>query len=563
VSNRAWRSLFETERDILGRRLRGWLKDRRQQEGSTASFDRIEQERQRESLASTVPSRARRLSSIVGWSVSSILHLILIALVFPSLFKPPPVEAERTPVQIRFITKKLPTSPEPAITPIPAPKKTDPIAETEPEPVPESVESDPPEKEVVTEAPAEPDSPPEEVTAHPEVVLGTHSGATRRGSSALGSRYSERAEALRVYGGGSMTEEVVQLGLEWLARHQDDDGSWDPHGYSRHCRPGISCPGSGFPEYRPGVTGLALLAFLGAGFDHRTESPFRRTVASSIRWLLAHQLENGCFGEQKGQYLYNHGIATLALAEAAILTKDASLLEATSRGVRFIERTQQKGGGWDYTGVRTHRNDLSVTGWLVMALHTASAAGVLSSSETMIRLERYLKKAVQRNGSAIYADRGTGAGRRGISIAAVGLLSKLYLGWSPRSTETTRSAIRLVREGPNPDARVDWEKSYQSLYYWYYGSLALFHIGGDPWEAWNHYLRRNVIPLQSREGETKGSFDPDPNWIGAAGGRVTSTALGVLTFEVYYRYTPLFRKLGFPSRGERSDGPGRTATKQR
>jgi len=563
VSNRAWRSLFETEREILSRRLKRWTKDGRQQEKATSSFDRIEQERLRERLSSGTRSKNRKLSSIVGWGVSTVLHLILIALVFPSLFKPPPVEAERTPVQIRLITKKLPKAPEPEITPTPTPEKAEPIAEVEPEKVSEPVEAEPPKEEVVTEEPAEPDTPPDEITALPEAVHGTHSGANRSGTSALGSRYGERAEALRVYGGGAPTEEVVQLGLEWLARHQDDDGSWDPHGYSKHCRPGISCSGAGFPEYRPGITGLALLAFLGAGFDHQTESPFQRTVDSSIRWLLAHQLENGCFGEQKGQYLYNHGIATLAIAEAAILTRDASLLEATSRGVRFIERTQQKGGGWDYTALRTHRNDLSVTGWLVMALHTASAAGIQPSSETMIRLERYLKNAVQRNGSAVYADRGTGAGRRGVSIAAVGLLSKLYLGWSPRSSESTRSAIRLVREGPNPDARVDWEQSYQSLYYWYYGSLALFHIGGDHWEAWNHYLRRNVIPLQSREGETEGSFDPDPNWIGAAGGRVASTALGVLTFEVYYRYTPLFRKLGFPSRGGGSNGSGRTATKQR
>ena len=112
--------------------------------------------------------------------------------------------------------------------------------------------------------------------------------------------------------------------------------------------------------------------------------------------------------------------------------------------------------------------------------------------------------------------------------------------------------MRLVREGPDPDARVDWDETFQSTYYWYYATLALFHVGGEPWEAWNLYLKRTVLPLQHRHGELDGSFDPDPNWLGAAGGRVMSTAFGVLMFEVYYRYTPLYRKLGIPAPTERT-----------
>ena len=420
--------------------------------------------------------------------------------------------------------------------------------ETPPEPVevtpPEPVE--PPEPEPPTEdESSNDDSVIAETSTEAPATLGTGPGAQRSGRSAFGARYGERAEALQVYGGGAETEEVVRLGLEWLARHQDTDGSWDPHGYSRHCRPGISCPGGGFPEYRTGVTGLALLAFLGAGIDHKEESPFRRNVDDAIAWLVANQDEDGCFGPQKGHYYYNHGIATMAIAEAAALTKDGDLLASAARGVRFIERGQQKGGGWDYTRARTQRNDLSVTGWQVMAIHSATAAGAPATPQTLTRLEGYLQRAVRRDGSAIYADRGTGQGRGGVSIAAVGLLSKLYLGWSPRSAEAKRSAVRLVREGIDVDGRADWERTFQSFYHWYYATLALFHVGGEPWEAWNLYLKRTVLPLQRREGEREGSFDPDPNWIGAAGGRVMSTALGVLTFEVYYRYTPLYRKLGF------------------
>ena len=499
--------------------------------------------------------RRRRRGVPLGWGASLLLHSLVVITVFPHLFpEKPEAEADDYQLTIRYIAREsLLPKPEEA-PPEPAPPPPEPIPEPppeippepEPEPEPEVIET--PEPEVETE------SPETEEVAAPEApdaptIAGLGPGASRSGRSAIGARYGERAKALRVYGGGAETEEVVRLGLEWLARHQDAAGCWDPHRYSRHCRPGISCPGSGFPEYRTGVTALALLAFLGAGIDHQTESRFQRNVDDALAWLIAQQDEDGCFGPQKGQYLYNHGIATMAIAEAALLTRDGRLLDAARRGITFIERAQQPGGGWDYTQAKTNRNDLSVTGWQVMAIHSATAAGLAIQPRTLDRLEKYLSKAVSRDGSAVYADRGTGQGRRGVSIAAVGLLSKLYVGWSPRSPETERAAVRLVREGPDPEGRADWDRTYQSSYYWYYATLALFHIGGDPWEAWNLYLKRTVLPLQRREGELEGSFDPDPNWIGAAGGRVMSTALGVLTFEVYYRYTPLYRKLGLPAPG--------------
>ena len=68
----------------------------------------------------------------------------------------------------------------------------------------------------------------------------------------------------------------------------------------------------------------------------------------------------------------------------------------------------------------------------------------------------------------------------------------------------------------------------RDTYYWYYATLSLFHVGGEHWEAWNTYLQRTVLPLQRQDGHAKGSWDPDPNWIGAAGGRVSTTAMGVL-----------------------------------
>lgn len=563
-----WRLLFETEREILRRRLRGWLGRRRRRELREPGPDRIEQETLRARLPRRRRSFRRHLSPALGMCISGVVHLVLLAIFLPSLVQEPPTAEEHDPLVIRWVAREAP-KPEPVEAPpveAPEPPPETPTPETVREDIPEDV-LEKPVPAVTVEEPTPPEpagaedgdaSAPDLAAAEEPSPRGLGPGASRIGRSPLGARSGERVVALRIYGGGAETEEAVRLGIEWLARHQDPDGSWDPHGYTRHCRPGLSCTGTGFPEYRAGVTGLALLAFLGAGLDHQHDSPFRENVAGAVEWLLAHQDERGCFGPREGQYLYNHGIATIAVAEAAALTRDDALVAATGRAIRFIERTQQAGGGWDYTSARTNRNDLSVSGWQVMALHSAAAAGVPARTATLTRLEDYLRRAVRRDGSAIYADRGTGEGRGGVSIASVGLLSKLYAGWSPRSPETQRAAVRLVRQGPDPDGRADWERTYQSLYYWYTATLALFHVGGEQWEAWNLYLQRTVLPLQHRDGEREGSWDPDPNWIGAAGGRVMSTALGVLTFEVYYRYTPLYRKLGLsPTPGRESAGEPR------
>jgi hypothetical protein len=52
--------------------------------------------------------------------------------------------------------------------------------------------------------------------------------------------------------------------------------------------------------------------------------------------------------------------------------------------------------------------------------------------------------------------------------------------------------------------------------------------------------------LDLKDGTTceDGSWDPIDEW-GTAGGRVYSTALGAMTFEVYYRFTRTQQGEGF------------------
>jgi hypothetical protein len=79
-----------------------------------------------------------------------------------------------------------------------------------------------------------------------------------------------------------------------------------------------------------------------------------------------------------------------------------------------------------------------------------------------------------------------------------------------------------------------------NVYFWYYGTLCTFLAGGEAWERWNERLRELLPAAQAADG----SFPPIDVYAREAGDtkadRSYSTAMCVLSLEIYYRYfTPL------------------------
>ena len=81
-----------------------------------------------------------------------------------------------------------------------------------------------------------------------------------------------------------------------------------------------------------------------------------------------------------------------------------------------------------------------------------------------------------------------------------------------------------------------------NLYYWDYGTLAMYQAGGSGWERWNKALKRSLLGLQNRDGVDAGSWPANGTW-GGYGGRVYSTAIATLSLEVYYRYLPVYQQV--------------------
>jgi len=330
-----------------------------------------------------------------------------------------------------------------------------------------------------------------------------------------------RAKLVKKAGGTKESEAAVNLGLEWLARHQQSDGSWSfQHGPDD---PGTAvCP--------TGATGLALLAFLGAGHTHK-KGDYKSHVTMGLKYLTDHMevTKNGGWMQGTGlATMYAQGICAIALCEAYTMTKDQSLRSPAQLAITFIVKAQDpEGGGWRYRIPQA--GDTSVHGWQLMALQSARIAELDTPQLVFVKATRFLK-SVESEGGALYGYTSTYNIRP--STTAVGLLCRMYLGREPTHRGLTRGIKYLSDWGPNID----------DMYYSYYATQALHHWGDDRWEKWNAVMRDQLVLSQAQIGDAAGSWRTDSSFHSDAGGRLYTTCLSILTLEVYYRYLPIYRK---------------------
>jgi hypothetical protein len=351
-------------------------------------------------------------------------------------------------------------------------------------------------------------------------------------------------------GGSPIT---VKQGLDWLSAHQSPDGRWDCDGFMANgdAAKGPLCDGKGMATYDVGVTGLALLCFLGAG--HTTKvGDYQDTVREGLKWLKSMQDSDGCFGPRGDpHHTYSHGIAALAMAEAFGMTQSGIWKTSAQSGINYVMHSQNPYKAWRY-GARPGDNDISVTGWMVMALKSAKMAGLDINDNSLAWALDFTKEMTdEETGRTGYMKRGErpvrAEGRverwpaeESESLTGVGIINRVFAGEDPATSPAIKAGAELIsRRLPVWDpkgGKVD-------MYYWYYATLAMFQVGGPQWNAWNSKLESAVIKTQRSDGNFAGSWDPVDPW-GEDGGRVYSTALMTLCMEVYYRYPRVFGAAG-------------------
>ena len=188
----------------------------------------------------------------------------------------------------------------------------------------------------------------------------------------------DRERVVTMHGGSAQTEAAVARALKWLAAVQDADGRWDAarFGAGRESQTLGHDRGGAGAEADTGITGLALLAFLGAGHTHQ-RGDYVDTVRRGLQFLAGIQHPNGNLGgnAELFAFMYCHGMATLALSEALAMTGDTQLREPVERAIRYTLAAQHPAtGGWRYRPGDV--GDLSQLGWQRMALKSAELGGI-------------------------------------------------------------------------------------------------------------------------------------------------------------------------------------------
>ncbi len=348
--------------------------------------------------------------------------------------------------------------------------------------------------------------------------------------------YSGRSDAgkARAIGGRGGTsyraESAVSAGLRWLARAQEKDGRW-------------SCKRwEGGGDHDVGMTGLALLAFLGAGYTH-AKGPFRSTVYGGLKWLKSNQKPNGSFGWHT---FYEQGIAAMAVSEAYGLTREPGLGRMAQKAIDYIVKVQPAHGGFRYRGaVAKNEGDMSVTGWQIMALKSAVCSDLDVPYTAFERAKVFLKNSFRQYGGSSYL---VGRKDHAPAVTAIGMLSRQFIGGAGYDDEITRSANYLMaHENKVKGAGRGKNRLVGDLYYTYYSVLAMFQYGGKAWAGWNKLFRDTLVRAQvhkTYEGKryVRGSWDPKNHQWGRRGGRVYCTAMAILSLEVYYRFLPVYKR---------------------
>ena len=365
-------------------------------------------------------------------------------------------------------------------------------------------------------------------------------------------RVRETAEAFarrsRENRGASKADALVERGLEWLASVQKEDGHWSLGAYDPN-----GAAGTVRLQSDTAATGLALLAFLGAGYDH-FDGRHRDVVRRGLEWLVSVQKADGDLYvtadpvSNSCAWLYSHGIATTVLCEAVGMTGDPLLRPSAERAIGFIVASQQPSrGGWRYQPRAD--SDLSVSGWMLVALRAGVLAGLDVPAETFAGVERLLDGSAIADKTGSYHYNAINPGQRpsdlsAASMTALGALMRLH-GGTPRTDEgIVTAAGRLAAMTPAYGTR---QARTRDAYLWYYASQVLVQTGGPEWDAWYERLCVELETQQVAAGRETGSWDPlgqVPDRWGAFGGRLYVTALHLLALEVPYRHLPTYGVTG-------------------
>jgi hypothetical protein len=308
--------------------------------------------------------------------------------------------------------------------------------------------------------------------------------------------------------------ELYDKGLQYLAKTQTKNGDWIGG------------------QQGPGVTGLALMAFLASGEDPNF-GLYSNNIRRAVRSIISNQsATTGYFGNS----MYHHGFAMLALAEAYGVVDDRtvwpsgkgprSIGAALELAVRAAVTSQKKNpfGAWRYSPGSTDA-DTSVSGAVLVGLLAARNAGIEVPDESINKGIAYYTRMTSSSGQVGYSG---GLGGFGESMARSSIASLVYSLARRKDLPQFKATLNyLVNNmelaGSSGIGGIDYQRYYQAQ--------ALFQGDIEAWKKWNKLLVRQLKAAQQADGSISGQF-----------GGALGTSFSLLALALNYRFLPIYER---------------------
>ena len=386
----------------------------------------------------------------------------------------------------------------------------------------------------------------------------------------------ERVQKIKELGITSETENAVERGLSWLARHQEPDGRWSGETYFDHCfgRPTCKADG-GVSNSSLAYAGLATLAFQGAGHSH-AEGAYRRSVERGISFQLAAMNYDGGSIDRGLAFGYEAAITCQALCDAYAQTGAKWVGKAAQRLLDHLAKVQTPAGLWRY-GPRDTNADTSVMSWALMASVSAQHAGLDVPEQMLVQPAIWLDQVCQnippatyeilvpeqfRATSRYFQDVSRGprgkertyrlltrykkGGHSSSSMQSIAVLCRIWLGWTRAHPFCIGSANEQMAQVPGYSTGLKAGFNFYP-YTWYYGSFAMYQMGGRYWTRWREGCLADLVRHQRAAGCQDGSWEiPSGQFLkgmNGGGGTAYCTPMAILALESFYRYQPYLARV--------------------
>lgn len=305
--------------------------------------------------------------------------------------------------------------------------------------------------------------------------------------------------------------QVASAATDWLARHQQPDGSW------RSPAPCGRCDGGGEGKSDPvGETSLALLALCFTSPDPFSSRKGPTPAMRALEWLVAATRGDGSFDPALApQGALDQALATLALGQALrfeLRRVDRLARVPAERALDHLLSLRAPGGGWSRSGDPGASADLVTTTWATLAVGTGGDEARLAA----IRED-------------VLAWLDTRPGGTSESAAAMRTCCRIWLGATQRDPHLLADEALLAAydaDPTRPGRAADVAGRYfvmRASSWWGGRSWGLHRTRTLPAIAW--------AQCGAAAGCGCGSWEPGG---GATSGRLETTALLAMHFDAYY-----------------------------